>query len=123
MMILITGPYRGGKKPDPELMKKNFDELKSAALLIFRLGHIPMFDQWVALPLIQFAGSMDMVNENWDELQYPVTRRLLEKCDAVLRLEGESTAADDDVRIAKERGLKIYYNPEDIPFRYITFQD
>jgi hypothetical protein len=40
---------------------------------------------------------------------------LLTKCDAVLRLEGESKGADEDVRIAKERGLKIFYKIEDIP--------
>jgi hypothetical protein len=44
-----------------------------------------------------------------------VAHRLLEKCDAVLRLEGASTGADNDVRIAKERGLKIYYKLEDVP--------
>jgi hypothetical protein len=32
-----------------------------------------------------------------------------------LRLEGESKGADEDVRIAEERGLKIFYNIEDIP--------
>jgi hypothetical protein len=40
---------------------------------------------------------------------------LLLKCDAVLRLEGASKGADEDVRIAKERGLKIYHKIEDIP--------
>jgi len=33
----------------------------------------------------------------------------------VLRLQGESKGADEDVRIAKERGLKIYYRLEDVP--------
>lgn len=37
------------------------------------------------------------------------------KCDAVLRLEGASKGADEDIRIAKERGLKIYYRLEDVP--------
>jgi hypothetical protein len=40
---------------------------------------------------------------------------LLLKCDAVLRLEGASRGADEDVRIAKEIGLKIYYRLEDVP--------
>jgi len=34
---------------------------------------------------------------------------------AVLRLQGASKGADEDVRIAKERGLKIYYRLEDVP--------
>ena len=33
----------------------------------------------------------------------------------VLRLEGASKGADEDVRIAKERGLKVYYRLEDVP--------
>jgi hypothetical protein len=40
---------------------------------------------------------------------------LLEKCDAVLRLSGVSKGADEDVRVAAERGLKVYYNIEDVP--------
>lgn len=115
MMILIAGPYRGGTNDNPELMKQNLNKLESAALPIFRLGHIPMIGEWVALPLVHLAGSSKPGDELWNEIQYPVAHRLLEKCDAVLRLEGESTGADNDVRIAKERGLKIFYKIEDIP--------
>jgi hypothetical protein len=115
MMILIAGPYRGGTNDIPELMKNNLAKLESVALPIFRLGHIPMIGEWVALPLVHLAGSARPGDNQWNEIQYPVAARLLEKCDAVLRLEGESTGADNDVRIAKERGLKIYYRLEDIP--------
>jgi len=31
------------------------------------------------------------------------------------RLPGESTGADQDVRIAQERGLPVYHRVEDIP--------
>jgi hypothetical protein len=47
-----------------------------------------------------------------------VARRLLSKCDAVLRIEGASKGADEDVRIAKERGLKIYYQLKDVPYAW-----
>lgn len=114
-MILIAGPYRGGTNDNPELMKDNLTKLESVALPIFRLGHIPMIGEWVALPLVHLAGSVKPGDEMWNEIQYPVAHRLLEKCDAVLRLEGESTGADNDVRIAKEKGLKIFYKLEDIP--------
>jgi hypothetical protein len=115
MMILIAGPYRGGTNDDPELMKKNLEKLESVALPIFRLGHVPMIGEWVALPLLGLAGSKKPGDDLWNEIQYPVAHRLLEKCDAVLRLEGYSQGADNDVRIAKERGLKVYYRVEDIP--------
>jgi seryl-tRNA(Sec) selenium transferase len=46
---------------------------------------------------------------------YEVARRLLQHCDAVLRLPGESTGADTDVAIARERGLPVYYDLADVP--------
>jgi hypothetical protein len=106
MMILIAGPYRGGTNDDPILIKKNLDNLESVALPLFRKGHIPMIGEWVALPLMHLAGSKEIGDSIWDEIQYPVAHRLLEKCDAVLRLEGASKGADNDVKIARERGLK-----------------
>ena len=115
MMILIAGPYRGGTNDDPVLIKKNLDRLESVALPIFRKGHIPVIGEWVALPLMHLAGSVKIGDPIWDEIQYPVAHRLLEKCDAVLRLEGESKGADNDVRIARERGLNIYYSLDEIP--------
>lgn len=115
MMILIAGPYRGGTNDNPALIRKNLDKLESVALPLFRKGHIPLIGEWVALPLMHLAGSKKIGDSVWDEIQYPVAHRLLEKCDAVLRLEGESKGADNDVRIAKERGLTIYYNLDEIP--------
>jgi hypothetical protein len=115
MLILIAGPYRSGTNDDPELMRQNLERLEAEALPLFRKGHIPMIGEWVALPLIQLAGSTKPGDEAWEEIQYPVAHRLLEKCDAVLRIEGASKGADEDVRVAKEKGLKVYYNSEDVP--------
>ena len=115
MLILIAGPYRSGTNDDPELMQKNLNRLESVALPLFRLGHTPMIGEWVALPLLHLAGSKKQGDEAYEEILYPVAKRLLTKCDAVLRLEGESKGADEDVRIAKERGLKVYYRLEDVP--------
>ena len=115
MLILIAGPYRSGTNDDPELMQQNLNSLESVALLLFRKGHIPLIGEWVALSLIRLAGSIKPGDEAWKEIQYPVAHRLVEKCDAVLRLPGASKGADEDVRVATERGLKIYYRLEDIP--------
>lgn len=91
------------------------DRLVSVALPLFRMGHTPMIGEWVALPLLELAWSKEPGDAPYKEIQYPVAHRLLMKCDAVLRLEGESKGADKDVRIAKERGLKILYSLDDIP--------
>ncbi len=45
-----------------------------------------------------------------------LARRILEKCDAVLRIEGDSKGADGDVKLAKERGLPIYFSIDEIPW-------
>lgn len=115
MLILIAGPYRSGTNDDPISIQRNMDRLESVALPLFRMGHIPMIGEWVALPLLHLAGSTKPGDAAFEEIQYPVAHRLLAKCDAVLRLEGASTGADEDVRIAKERGLKVYYRLEDVP--------
>ncbi len=112
-MILIAGPYRSGTGDDPALMAENLNRLEEAALPLFRAGHIPMIGEWVALPLLCQAGSKVPGDKPYNEIAYPVAHRLLEKCDAVLRLEGASKGADEDVRIAKERGLPVYYNLEE----------
>ncbi len=115
MLILIAGPYRGGTNDDPKLIRNNLDKLEAMALPIFRKGHVPMIGEWVALPLLHLAGSQKPGDAIWDEIQYPVAHRLLEKCDAVLRIPGESKGADQDVKIASERGLKVYYHLDEIP--------
>jgi len=115
MLILIAGPYRSGTNDDLRLMRQNLDKLESVALPLFRKGHIPFIGEWMALPLIRLAGSKETGDAIWEEIQYPVAHRMLEKCDAVLRLDGASKGADEDVKKAKERGLKIYYRLEDVP--------
>ncbi len=115
MLILIAGPYRSGTNDDPKLMQANLNRLEEMALPLFRKGHVPMIGEWVALPLIHLAGSTKPGDAAWKEIQYPVAHRLLEKCDAVLRIEGASKGADEDVRVAVERGLPVYYRIADVP--------
>jgi hypothetical protein len=114
MLILIAGPYRSGTNDNPDLMKKNLRRLEDVALPLFRAGHIPMIGEWVALPLMDVGGSKKVGDSVYNEIAYPVAERLLTKCDAVLRLPGESKGADQDVKIARARGLKVYYSLEDV---------
>ena len=115
MMILVAGPYRSGTGDDPDKMAANLRKLEEAALPLFRMGHIPMIGEWVALPLLEVAGSKTVGDELYEEIVYPTAHRLLARCDAVLRLPGESKGADEDVRLATERGLPVYYQLEDVP--------
>jgi hypothetical protein len=115
LIILIAGPYRSGTNDDPALMAKNLERLESFALPIYRAGHIPMIGEWVALPVMKQAGSIALGDAISEQYLYPVAGRLLERCDAVLRIEGASKGADEDVRLARERGLPIFSSIEDVP--------
>jgi len=114
MLILIAGPYRSGTDGDPQAMAANLERLETAAWPIFAAGHIPMIGEWVALPVLKAAGST-VFEPLADDVLYPTAQRLLQHCDAVLRLPGESTGADEDVRTAERLGLPVYYSTEDIP--------
>jgi hypothetical protein len=91
LLILIAGPYRSGT------------------------NDLPMIGEWVALPALRGAGGTSVADPVAAEIMYPTAQRLLQHCDAVLRLPGDSQGADQDVAIARERGLPVYYRLEDIP--------
>jgi hypothetical protein len=115
MLILIAGPYRSGTGDDPRKMAANLERLESAAVPLFRAGHIPMIGEWVALPLGRQAGSKGAGDPLYDEFAYPVAERLLQHCDAVLRLPGASKGADQDVELARKRGLPVYFDLSEVP--------
>ena len=115
MMILIAGPYRSGTNDDPEKMAANVQLMESFALPIFRLGHIPVLGEWFALPLLHLAGSKQVGDEAYEEIFHPIAERILEKCDAVLRIGGASQGADLMVEVAHRNGLQIYTKLEQIP--------
>jgi hypothetical protein len=74
-----------------------------------------MIGEWVALPIMKQAGSKSLGDKIAAKFLYPVASRLLDCCDAVLRIEGESKGADEDVRIARQRGLAVFHNISEIP--------
>jgi len=115
MLILIAGPYRSGTNDDPALMRKNVREMESYALPIFRAGHIPILGEWLALPLLELAGSRKIGDEAFHEIFHPIAVRLLQKCDAVLRVGGPSAGADEMVRVGRGLGLHVFTGLKDIP--------
>ncbi len=116
MLILIAGPYRSGTGGDPRAMAANLERLEAAAWPVFEAGHIPMIGEWVALPVLRAAGAT-VHDPLADEVLYPTAQRLLQHCDAVLRLPGESTGADQDVATAERLGLPVYHSVHEIPAR------
>ena len=114
MMILIAGPYRSGTNDDPEKVAANVHFMESFALPIFRKGHIPVLGEWFALPLLALAGSNEIGDEPFNEIFHPIAVKLLDKCDAVLRVGGSSSGADLMVNTAKDKGAKIFYSVDEI---------
>lgn len=114
MMILIAGPYRSGTGDDPEKMAANVRVMEEYALPLFRAGHIPVVGEWLALPLVALAGSRRVGDDAFDEVFHPIAERLLEKCDAVLRVGGASAGADLMVEVARKRGLAVFYRLDEV---------
>ena len=114
-LILIAGPYRSGTNDDPARMAGNLKVLEEAAWPIFQAGHIPMIGEWVALPVLDSAGASGPLDPLAEHVMYPTAERLLQHADAVLRLPGESTGADQDVAIATVRGIPVYHALEEVP--------
>ncbi|MBC2775334.1 DUF4406 domain-containing protein [Rhizobium sp. AQ_MP] len=115
MLILIAGPYRSGTGDDSEKMAANLKALEAPSYALFKAGHVPMIGEWVALPVWHAAGGKAIGDDLYEEIFHPVAGRLLALCGGVLRLPGASKGADNDVRIANERGIPVWYRLEDVP--------
>jgi hypothetical protein len=117
LLVLIAGPYLSGAEGDPQKIARNRERLESYALPIYQRGHLPMVGEWMALPIIHAAGGRSTDDAVFRAYQYPVAHRLLECCNAVLRIPGESRGADLDVARAVQLGLPVYRAISELPMR------
>ncbi|CAI0842634.1 NUDIX hydrolase [Serratia liquefaciens] len=114
-LILIAGPYRSGTDGDAQRIADNLHRLEQAALAVYQRGHVPVIGEWLALPLATAAGSTQLGDAVSEAFLYPVAHRLIAQCQAIYRIEGASAGADNDVRLANEWGMPVYYRLDDIP--------
>lgn len=114
-LILIAGPYRSGTNGDTQRIADNLHRLEQAALAVYQRGHVPVIGEWLALPLATAAGSTQLGDAVSEAFLYPVAHRLIAQCQAIYRIEGASAGADNDVRLANEWGMPVYYRLDDIP--------
>jgi hypothetical protein len=117
LLILVAGPYRSGTNDNPELIAANVKAMTDTALEIYRMGHMPVLGEWFALPLIEAAGSQKMGDDIFNELFHPVAVRLIDHCDAVLRIGGPSAGADEMVSVGQAKGKIIFRHKDEIPVR------
>ncbi|AKE10615.1 NUDIX hydrolase [Serratia liquefaciens] len=114
-LILIAGPYRSGTNGDAQRIADNLHRLEQAALAVYQRGHVPVIGEWLALPLAAAAGSTQLGDAVSEAFLYPVAHRLIAQCQAIYRIEGASAGADNDVRLANEWGIPVYFRLDDIP--------
>jgi hypothetical protein len=89
--------------------------MTAASLELHRMGHLPVMGEWFALPLIEEAGSKEIGDEIFNEIFHPIAIRLIDHCDAVLRIGGPSTGADEMVKVGKQRNKIIFLDKDEIP--------
>jgi hypothetical protein len=108
LLILVAGPYRSNTGDNPEKIANNLQQMYAASLQLFRLGHIPVTGEALALPLIALAGSQRLGDEVFNAIFHPIARRLIERVDAVLRIGGASAGADEMITLARGAGKQVY---------------
>jgi hypothetical protein len=114
-LVLVAGPYRSGTGDEPAKLDANVEAMNRAALEVFRRGHLPITGEALALPLIELAGSRTVGDVVFDEIFHPIARRLLGRCDAVLRIGGASAGADEMVDLARAQGKAVYLGLDALP--------
>ena len=115
LLILISGPYLSGTDGDEAKIQKNLEAMEAYALPLFKKGHLGMVGEWAAWPVIKSAGGDSHSSPEFTEYQYPVAHHLLEKCDAILRIPGESRGADLEMEKARQMGKIIFTDIDQVP--------
>jgi hypothetical protein len=115
LLVLVAGPYRSGTQDDPVKLQANVDAMNTAALEVFRAGHIPVTGEAIALPLVELAGSRRVGDAPFEAIFHPIARRLLTRCDAVIRIGGPSAGADEMVRLADAASKLVVTSVEHLP--------
>ena len=115
LLILVAGPYRSGTNDNPDLIEANVKAMTDTALAIYKMGHMPVLGEWFALPLIQAAGSKQVGDEIFNNIFHPIAVKLINHCDAVLRIGGASAGADEMVKVAQEKGKIVFRDKTEIP--------
>ena len=115
MFILLSGPYMTGTDGDEARIRQNLARMEAMALPLFEKGHLAVVGEWLSWPVITAAGGDSHQSEQFSRYQYPVAHRLLAKCDAVIRIPGESRGADLECDLARSMGKPVYTDLDDVP--------
>lgn len=109
MCIMVSGPYATGARSRAD-RERNLAELNRVAVALFRKGHVPIVGVNLALPLCDAAGR-----DGYEGIMLPLCLAVADRCDAVLRLDGASAGADQEVERIRSRGGIVYRALADVP--------
>lgn len=115
LMILVAGPCRSVTDEECAALAANLQALQVCTGALLRAGHLPVLAEWVALPLVQLAGSREVGDEVYQTHFNEYAKMLLQRCDGVLRMGGACKNADLMVELARQRGLAVYRDLNEIP--------
>ena len=101
MRVYVAGPYSKGD------VAVNVREAIYAGNYIADLGHFPFIPH--------LTHFWHLVQPHEYEFWLDQDMEWLRVCDAILRLQGESSGADKEVAEAERLGLKIFHSVFDIP--------
>ena len=114
LLILVAGPYRSGTNDIPELIEANVRAMNEMALELYKMGHMPVLGEWFALPIIEAAGSKEVGDKIFNDIFHPIAVKLIDHCDAVLRIGEISSGADEMVNVGIQKGKIIFKNKSEI---------
>src|SRR6185295_5056392 len=108
MWIMIAGPYSHGAPTAPE-RAANLRVLNRVALEVFEMGHVPVIGVNMALPIIEEAGE-----GSYQRIMMPLSLALSERCDACLRIGGDSPGADEEAERIRRLGRPVFYGLDEL---------
>jgi hypothetical protein len=110
MWIFVCGPWRGDGADEARLLE-NQQTLNRAALAVFGKGHTPIIGINMALPMAHAADDPSQL----DAIRRRLSRQLMERCDACLRIGGPSPGADAEAGWFRAKGLPVFAAADDVP--------
>lgn len=97
-VIYISGPITKGRRED------NLHQAFVAHRQLMLAGYAPINPMLTML--LPFAWEPGFPHELWMQVDLPI----VERCDGLLRLPGESTGADQEVAHAIEHGVPVFFD-------------
>lgn len=96
-LVYVAAPYT---RPDP---------VENTHLLIAEVNQIA--EEGIVTPIAPHLTLLwHLVRPQPLEFWYAYDLAIVARCDAVLRLPGDSTGADEEVRFADERGIPVFFD-------------